>query len=136
MLKLSIYASRHKKNSYTHFRAYRHCPMKTQCCPVLKTLKVMGGKWKPIILYYLSQNEKLRYNELWRQIPGVTQRMLTLQLRELEQDGVIHRKIYPVVPPHVEYSLSKRGTSLLTVIEAMHKWGEKFERETAKKGNT
>jgi DNA-binding HxlR family transcriptional regulator len=110
--------------------------MKNQCCPVLKTLKVMGGKWKPVILYYLSQNKKLRYNELRRQIPGVTQRMLTLQLRELEQDGIIDRKIFPVVPPHVEYSLTSRGKSLLTVIEAMHKWGEKFERETAKKGNT
>ena len=74
-------------------------------CPVDQTLRVIGGRWKALIIYYLRSGPK-RFNALRRMMPLVTQRMLTQHLRELEADGVLHRKIFPVVPPHVEYSLS------------------------------
>lgn len=95
-------------------------------CPVNTTLEVIGGKWKVIILYHLFQQTQ-RFNELRRLIPDITQRMLTLQLRELEADGIVARKIYPEIPPKVEYSLTEFGQTLLPVIKAMHKWGNKYE---------
>ena len=78
------------------------------CCPVVNTLDIIGGKWKVLILYYLY-GETRRFNELQRLLAGVTQRMLTLQLRELENDGIVHREVYPQVPPKVEYSLTAFG---------------------------
>lgn len=92
-------------------------------CPVEATLELIGGKWKGIVLYHLLEGTK-RYNELKRNVGTVTQRMLTKQLRELERDGLIDRKVYPVVPPHVEYSLSKRGKTLTPVLLALRDWGE------------
>jgi DNA-binding HxlR family transcriptional regulator len=91
-------------------------------CPVDRTLRIIGGRWKALILYYLRGGPK-RFNALRRMMPSVTQRMLTQHLRELEADGVIDRKIFPVVPPHVEYSLSPLGVSLLPVLDAMADWG-------------
>ena len=92
------------------------------CCPVVNTLDIIGGKWKVLILYYLY-GETRRFNELQRLLAGVTQRMLTLQLRELENDGIVHREVYPQVPPKVEYALSGRGRSLIPILDAMCDWG-------------
>jgi len=89
------------------------------------TADIIGGKWKAVILYYLSQGPK-RFNELRRLLPEVTQRMLTLQLRELEQDGIVHREIYKEVPPKVEYSLTEFGASLGPIIVQMLDWGEHY----------
>lgn len=91
-------------------------------CPVEATLEVIGGKWKGIILHHLL-SETLRFSELRRLMPEITQRMLTKQLRELEADNLVSREIYPVVPPKVEYSLTPYGETLAPVIEALRIWG-------------
>ena len=100
-------------------------------CPVEATLEVIGGKWKGIILFHLLE-EKRRFNEFRRLMPGVTQRMLTLQLRELERDGVVTRAVYPEVPPRVEYGLTAFGESLRPIIALMRDWGQEF-RDTVLK---
>ena len=92
-------------------------------CPVEATMDVIGGKWKVIIIHHLLDETK-RFSELRRLIPQVTQRMLTSQLRELERDGVVHREVYPQVPPKVEYSLTELGKTLEPVLLVMHDWGE------------
>jgi DNA-binding HxlR family transcriptional regulator len=92
-------------------------------CPVEATLDVIGGKWKAVVLYHLMSGT-LRFNEIRKRLNGITQRMLTKQLRELEEAGLIARKIYPVVPPKVEYSLTKKGLTLRPVIRALEVWGE------------
>lgn len=92
-------------------------------CSVERALSLIDGKWKIVILYKLL-GRTLRFNELRRLIPAVTQRMLTHQLRELEADDLIVRKIYPQVPPKVEYSLSAKGQSLEPVIMALKHWGD------------
>ncbi|ANC78311.1 MarR family transcriptional regulator [Fictibacillus phosphorivorans] len=91
-------------------------------CPVEATLDIIGGKWKSVILYHLIDGE-IRFNELKRLVPGITQRMLTLQLRELERDGIIHREVYKQVPPKVEYSLTSFGETLIPIIKSMLQWG-------------
>ena len=88
-------------------------------------LERIGGKWKGIALYHLIDGPK-RYSELKRQCGTVTQRMLTKQLRELESDGLIVRKVFPVVPPHVEYSLSDHGRTLEPILLALRNWGETY----------
>jgi DNA-binding HxlR family transcriptional regulator len=95
-------------------------------CPVEATLDVIGGKWKAVILSHLMREKKLRFGELRRLIPKATQQMLTLQLRELEKSGVIHREVYPQVPPKVEYSLTKFGDSLGPIVEQMKTWGIRY----------
>lgn len=97
----------------------------TSNCPVEATLNVIGGKWKAIILYHLIGGTK-RFNEFRRLYPKLTQFMLTLQLRELERDGIIHREVYKVVPPKVEYSLTEFGRTLEPIILAMKTWGIQY----------
>ncbi len=97
-------------------------------CPVAITLKVIGGKWKPFILYYLLK-EKKRFGQLRRLLPQITQRILTLQLRELERDGVISRTVYAEVPPRTEYSLTEFGKSLEPILLIMFDWGEEFSKK-------
>jgi DNA-binding HxlR family transcriptional regulator len=94
-------------------------------CPVEATLDVIGGRWKGVILYHLMKGT-LRFNALRRQLPNVTQRMLTLQLRELERDGLVRRTVYAEVPPKVEYDLTESGRSLEPLIHAMRAWGQRW----------
>ncbi len=94
-------------------------------CGVETTITVVGGKWKPMILYALLSGPR-RFGELNRLIPEVTQRMLTLQLRELEEDGVIAREVYKQVPPKVEYSLTPFGRTIEPILLLMEQWGEQY----------
>ena len=91
-------------------------------CPVAATLHLIGGKYKALLLWHLS-GRVLRFNQLRQLVPEATPKMLTQQLRELEQDGLINRKVYPVVPPKVEYSLTALGESLFPILKAMYEWG-------------
>ncbi|MDO5385864.1 MAG: helix-turn-helix domain-containing protein [Pseudomonadota bacterium] len=100
--------------------------LKKYNCPLGITLGIIGGKYKVMIIWFLYQNKILRYNELQKAITDITPKMLISQLRELEEDGIIERKVYPVVPPKVEYSLSKKGESLMPILLEMRKWGEKY----------
>ena len=95
-------------------------------CPIETTLEVLGGKWKGMVLHRLIFGT-LRFNELRRLLPHVTQRMLTRQLRELERDGVIRRRVYAEVPPRVEYSLSEFGESLKPILLMMGEWGAAYQ---------
>lgn len=97
-------------------------------CPVELVIDLISGKWKLLILRELMSGTK-RFSELQRAIPGITQKMLTKQLRELERAGLVSRKVYPQVPPKVEYSLTELGKSLEEIFEAMHRWGEKYMKE-------
>jgi DNA-binding HxlR family transcriptional regulator len=92
-------------------------------CSVEAAISLIDGKWKCVILFHL-QDGPVRFNELRRRLPDVTQRMLTNQLRELELDGLIDREVFAQVPPRVEYSLSERGRSLQPVLEALRRWGD------------
>ncbi len=97
-------------------------------CPVEAALEAISGKWKGVILHHL-QDDTRRFNELRKLIPDITQRMLTKQLRELEADKIIKRKIYPEIPPKVEYSMTDFGLTLKPVIKALQKWGIKYIQE-------
>ena len=99
-------------------------------CAVEVTLSVMGGTWKPIILFHLLHGKK-RFSELDRQIGGITQRMLTLQLRELEEAGIVERTVYAEVPPRVDYALTELGRSLQPVLIAMRNWGIAYSKNFA-----
>lgn len=88
------------------------------------TLSLINGKWKLLIIYYLSNNESVRYNELQRMIGTITYRTLSSALKEMERDGLIHRQEYPQIPPKVEYSLTERGRTLWPIIQEMCRWGE------------
>lgn len=94
----------------------------TEKCPVSATLDLIGGKYKALILWHLSAGT-LRFSELRKEIRGATAKMLTQQLRELEEDLLIHREVFPVIPPKVEYSLTELGKSLLPILVAMRDWG-------------
>lgn len=98
---------------------------KPENCRVEDALGILVGKWKPVILLYLLQEGTKRFSELKRNMPGITQKMLTKQLRELEDEGIVERVVYPQVPPKVEYSMTEYGRSLEPVLEAMHEWGAK-----------
>lgn len=94
-------------------------------CPVEAALDVIGGKWKPLILWALG-DDVLRFNELQKGLPGVNTKMLTKQLRELERDGVITRKVYPEVPPRVEYAITDFGKTLIPILQALCTWGAEY----------
>lgn len=89
-------------------------------CP----LDIIVGKWKPLIIQHLFHKKTLRFNELKKLIPDITQRMLTLNLRELEEHDIINRVIYPEVPPKVEYSLTEHGATLKPLMDSLHEWGQ------------
>lgn len=91
-------------------------------CPVTQTISLIGGKWKPIILYYLITGPK-RFSVLKRYVHGINERMLTRQLKELVEDELIIRTDYQKIPPHVDYRLSEKGTQLLPILTAMEDWG-------------
>lgn len=93
-------------------------------CPVTFTLEKIGGRWKPLILWNLLDGKK-RYSEIRRSMPLISEKMLIQQLREMEEDGLVCRKVHPVVPPHVEYYLSKKGDEITPVLKAMANWGLK-----------
>ncbi|WP_332771157.1 winged helix-turn-helix transcriptional regulator [Phenylobacterium sp.] len=97
-------------------------------CGVETTLSVVGGLWKPLILYHLMGGKK-RFMELSRLVPQATQRMLTLQLRELEADGVVTRRVFAEVPPRVEYAVTDFGRTLVPVLAALREWGERYRVE-------
>ncbi len=98
-------------------------------CEVESTLKVIGGRWKVLIIRELIEGVK-RFGELQRSLNGITQKMLSQQLRELEEDGIIHREVYPQIPPKVEYSLTLLGESLKPILYAMHEWGIKYSSKS------
>ena len=97
-------------------------------CPVEATLELIGGKYKALILWHLSE-KKLRFSELHKAVKSATPKMLTQQLRELESCALIHREVYPVIPPKVEYSLTETGRSLLPILVAMRDWGAGYLRK-------
>ena len=101
-------------------------------CPVVITLAAMGGKYKPLLLYHIEANQVLRFGQLRQLVSDASKKMLTQQLRELEADGLIRRKVYKVVPPKVEYSLTERGKSLQPVLREMGRWGASHARYYAK----
>lgn len=115
------------------------CPSEFNC-PVEATLQLIGGKYKAVILWHLIENQK-RFSELKRLLPKATEKMLTQQLRDLENDGLIIRTVYPVVPPKVEYSLSDFGRSIIPVLNSMCNWGEEYlstidvKPKSCKRGN-
>jgi DNA-binding HxlR family transcriptional regulator len=97
-------------------------------CPVEATLDVIGGKWKPLILWQLKV-KTLRYNNLQQLLPGISPKMLTRQLREMEEDGLVERKMYPEIPPRVEYSLTEFGKTVIPVLEELCRWGVEYMQQ-------
>ena len=107
-------------------KGYGDCSKEViRACPIEMALQIVGGKWKGIIIDLLSE-KPIRFNELKRLIPGISQRILTLQLRELEADGIVKRKVYDTVPPRVEYSLTKQGKQLSAIIHSLRVWGQNY----------
>lgn len=98
-----------------------------QPCPVETTLNIISGKWKGIILFRLLGGKK-RFNELQRQMSAITHRTLTLQLRELERDGIVKRTVYAEVPPRVEYELTDLGLSMKPIIQSIYDWGADYQK--------
>ena len=107
----------------------------TETCPVAATMELIGGKYKALILWHLTES-KLRFSQLSKVIRGATPKMLTQQLRELESQNLIHREVYPVVPPKVEYSLTETGRSLMTILMAMRDWGTGYLRRQDRNPDT
>ena len=102
--------------------------IKGYVCPVEAAMDVIGGKYKALIVYELIGGTR-RYSEIQKAVPQATPRMLSKQLKELEEDGVINRVLYPVVPPKTEYSLTELGSSLIPIVESLCKWGEHYFAE-------
>ncbi len=103
-------------------------------CPVSTTLRLIGGKYKALLLWHLMDGA-VRFSQLHRLVKQATPKMLTQQLRELESDGLLQRTVYPVVPPKVEYSLTKKGRSLRPILQLMFSWGEGILRESGLEPN-
>lgn len=101
-------------------------------CPVETTLMLIGDKWKVLILRDLVPGPK-RFGELMRSVGGVSQKVLTAQLRQMEESGLLHREVFPEVPPHVEYSLTELGESLKPILDSLRFWGEEYKK-TAQAG--
>ena len=99
--------------------------MEAKNCPVESTIELIGGKYKALILWHLSE-KTLRFSELKKNVSGATAKMLTQQLRELEAHDLIHREVFPIIPPKVEYSLTELGRSLLPILVAMRDWGASY----------
>ncbi|KNF07634.1 HTH-type transcriptional activator HxlR [Gottschalkia purinilytica] len=111
-------------------KRHEECYMKEHClkydvCPMTLVQKILSGKWKILILWYLSY-KKLRFTEIKKKLPNVTQKMVTQQLRSLEEDKLIYRKVFPVVPPKVEYGLTELGKRIVPILEMMHKFGAEY----------
>ncbi|MGF1581506.1 MAG: winged helix-turn-helix transcriptional regulator [Gemmataceae bacterium] len=110
-------------------------PIKRECnyarCPVEAALDFLGGKWKSMIVALLL-DDTLRFNELQRRLNGITHRVLSAQLKDLENCGLVERTVYPEVPPRVEYTLTTLGKTLRPVMDALRKWGEEYALETQK----
>ena len=102
-------------------------------CGIEAAFRILEGRWKMLIIFHLFDRGVLRFSGLERAIPGVSQKMLIQQLRELERDGVVERRVYPQVPPKVEYSLTPLGETLRPVIGVMHDWAEEYSRTRLKK---
>lgn len=100
-------------------------------CSVESALGVIGGRWKGVVLWHLLIGGTLRFGQLRRQVPSCTERMLTLQLRELEEDGLVKRTVYAEVPPRVEYELTAFGRSLEPVLRGLCEWGDRYKRRIA-----
>lgn len=99
--------------------------MNTAGCLLQRILEKISGKWKLLIIYNLNQADAIRFGDLHRSITGVSQKVLTAQLRDLERDGFIHRKVYPEIPPKVEYRLTDKGLSLYPVLDLLADWANK-----------
>lgn len=97
-------------------------------CPMDVTINILSGKWKISILWHLVTKGIVRFNELQRLLPDITQRILSMQLRELEKDGMIYRKVYPEVPPKVEYGLTEVGESIKPILSSMCEWGKEYQK--------
>ncbi|GKW44518.1 MULTISPECIES: helix-turn-helix domain-containing protein [unclassified Planococcus (in: firmicutes)] len=95
-------------------------------CEKELTLSIIGGKWKMLVLWHLGKEGTKRFGELKNLMPGITQRMLVNQLRELEDHLIVHREVYPVVPPKVEYSLTEQGRTLIPILDSMYEWGKEY----------
>ncbi|MBC8059599.1 MAG: winged helix-turn-helix transcriptional regulator [Clostridiaceae bacterium] len=108
---------------------------KEYACSFDITMDLIGGKWKPIIIWHLGTKGTKRFSELKKLLPNITQKMLTQQLRELETDSLVKRKVYPQVPPKVEYSLSDLGGSLMPILRMMCDWGEDYYNKIGMFGN-
>lgn len=113
--------------------SHHTCYMRGTCskydvCPMVAVQKILSGKWKILILWYLSFNT-LRFNDIKKRLPSITQKMLTQQLRSLEEDSLIFRHVYPVVPPKVEYGLTETGKKIVPLLELMHGFGTDYMNE-------
>lgn len=109
---------------------HNSCYLSDKCirykvCPMVLVQQLLSGKRKILILWYLS-GKVLRFNDIKRRLPDVTQKMLTQQLRSLEEDNLIYRKVYPVVPPKVEYGLTELGEKIMPILEMMHGFGAEY----------
>jgi len=116
--------------SIESYARHEQCHMKEQCqkfekCPMVLVQNLLSGKWKILILWYLSYNT-LRFSDIKKHLPNVTQKMLTQQLRDLEEHKLIYRNVYPVVPPKVEYGLTDIGKKILPILELMHGFGAEY----------
>lgn len=97
-------------------------------CNVELTIDIIGGKWKPLIIHHIGNSDIIRYGELKRKIPNINERVLSRQLRELEENGLIIRKIYDEVPLKVEYSVTKIGKALTPILDELGEWGIKYNQ--------
>ena len=121
----------------TNLNIHNQCHRSNRCakydsCPMTVVHKIISGKWKILILWYLS-TQPLRFSDLKRKLPDTTQKMLTNQLRSLEEDNLIYRKVYAVVPPKVEYGLTSIGKKIIPLLESMYSFGIEYSKDNSNK---